>query len=343
MKKHQTLGCGFFAVFLAFVFVGCRQTTPLNGIPTVTGVEVERMEPPPPYEYDNTILTGQSEGLRAIVSGLNHPPQSVNWYIVDSVRHDETRIGSDGVLHVATNESQPTLTIGARSTFDMRQFGHITFNVVIDTGVKVNITSPLPPVSMVRGDEPRMFTAEVYPPEATQEVAWRIEPPNAATIIDHTDLTATVAVIDANAAVNAFDVIASVVEHPNVFDRVRVTIQESGGFTVNLPSFPPIGGGIGITNIDESISLLGGSHQITLNITNPTKYDSITWFFEGREIINTNPDNGSYVSGAPLGATFNLGPIINGSLLSLGNRFLTVEVIYGDEPRSMRVGFHVDM
>ena len=128
MKKHRTLVSGILVAVLVFVFAGCRQTSS-NGIPTVTGVTVMKVGPSPlglSESEDSAVARGQSEELMAIVEGNNNPPQAVSWYIVDGDRQSETMIGADGVLHVAASESLPSLTVGARSMFDMRWFGHIT-------------------------------------------------------------------------------------------------------------------------------------------------------------------------------------------------------------------------
>jgi len=127
MGKHQTLGCSIFAVVFALVaLIGCRQPS-FSEVPTVTKVTVSRVDG---IHHSNdivdTVARGGTAYLEVVVEGTNNPPQSVNWYIADGGRRNGTRIGADGVLRVAADERLESLTIGARSTFDMRRFGHIT-------------------------------------------------------------------------------------------------------------------------------------------------------------------------------------------------------------------------
>ena len=145
MKKHFAFGFGVLAILLTLA--GCRQ--PSSGeVPIVTGVTVEIVEEmieeiaEDPDRLSRvavrTLSRGLSVELRAIVEGRNQPPQTVNWYIVEAGRNGGTRIGSDGVLHVSANESLATITVGARSTFDTRRFGRISFDIeggqIVDDG-----------------------------------------------------------------------------------------------------------------------------------------------------------------------------------------------------------------
>ena len=144
MKKHLTLGV--FILALMLVFAGCRQPSS-SEVPVVTGVTVvlvdetplstefedseDPSDPEDPADPDDpeiplVVQRGGTARFAAAVEGMNYPPQTVNWYIFDGNRQSGTRITADGVLYVAVNEPLETLTIGARSTFDTRRFGHVT-------------------------------------------------------------------------------------------------------------------------------------------------------------------------------------------------------------------------
>jgi len=125
MKWHLVFGYGILAAALMISLASCRQ--PSSGeVPTVSSVRVIRADG---YYLTVPVPRNGTADLEAIVEGMHGPPQTVNWYIVDGDRHSGTRINARGVLYVHANEPRGTLTIGARSTFDMRQFGHITLYI----------------------------------------------------------------------------------------------------------------------------------------------------------------------------------------------------------------------
>jgi len=141
MKKQFTLGGGVFAAVMVLAlipaFVGCRQPA-TGGVPTVTGVTVTRIteldershsrlvEDADLLDAADLVRRGTMAHFRASVIGENNPPQAVNWYIAEANRQSGTRINVAGVLRVAANERLESITVGARSIFDSRRYGHIT-------------------------------------------------------------------------------------------------------------------------------------------------------------------------------------------------------------------------
>ncbi|MCL2190817.1 MAG: hypothetical protein FWB79_02385 [Treponema sp.] len=122
----KIFGNGVFAVALMLALVGCRQP-PSVEVPVVTGVTVSRIAGTPlSGESAATVQRGGTAYFAAVVEGTHLPPQSVNWYIADGGRLRGTGISAAGVLRVDAGETLDRLTVGARSTFDIRRFGHIT-------------------------------------------------------------------------------------------------------------------------------------------------------------------------------------------------------------------------
>ena len=131
--------------------------------PTVTSVTID----PATVE----VARGGTRSFTATVIGTNNPLQTVTWSIVETGRHVQTTIGTDGLLRVAAAESLATLTIRATSTVNPAVSETATVTVVIPTVTAVTVDGP---ATVARGWT-HPFTATVdgtnSPP---QTVTWSI-------------------------------------------------------------------------------------------------------------------------------------------------------------------------
>jgi len=161
-------------VILTLLFISaCTEPDPtFLGIPpyevaktTVSGVT---MDPP-----TASIARGNSLCFTATVNGTNDPPQTVTWAVTSGIT-GTTINTSSGLLTVANDETNTTLTIRATSTYDNTKFGVATVTVVDQIPIVTSVVVSPPTVTINRGGTTQ-FTATVNgtnsPP---QTVDWTV-------------------------------------------------------------------------------------------------------------------------------------------------------------------------
>jgi len=116
--------------------------------------------------------------------------------------------------------------------------------------------------------------------------------------------------------------------NPGSVTSAPVVIRHREGLTIEFADFYSMAPLTGPT-----IRLVGTPSSGTITVANPNDYDSIRWFFEGREIT------GGMVSSN--GAVLTLGPRIHGELLRIGLHEITVEVGRNGRLYSQRITFTV--
>jgi len=134
--------------------------------PTVTTVVVA----PPTVD----VSRGNTQQFTATVNGTNTPPQTVNWTVTTTAGGTAvSTINNSGLLTVANNETNTTLTVRATSTYDTSKSG------------TAEVTVTLPPVSVIVSPasatvakcQAQIFTATVYDsnnPNPSQTVMWTV-------------------------------------------------------------------------------------------------------------------------------------------------------------------------
>jgi len=141
---------------------GEANVTVIDPPPTVTSIEVT--------PATSTVTKGFSEQFHAEVFGTHNPPQTVNW----AVNSELSTINENGLLTVNTNETAPTLTVTATSTFDTTQSGTATVTV---SDIPPTVTSvEVSPATVTVGlGSTQQFTAEVHGDYAPpQDVTWSL-------------------------------------------------------------------------------------------------------------------------------------------------------------------------
>lgn len=338
MKKLSIFGGGVFATVIMLTtipsLVSCRQPSSVQP-PSVTGITVTMItETPLSRETADTVQRGETARFTAVVEGTRQPPQTVNWYIADGGRNGGTRISSGGVLRVDSTESLDSLTIGARSTFDTRQFGY--FTIYLEGEIISRLPRPQIELegSLVSWNE--IQGAGGYSLRVDGIERARIG--YAVTSFDLAELdlppgTYSVSLVALGVQGESLDSLAS----ETVFFRIIF----DGEFTINPPDFPPLGGDIPVDIPGPEFGLLDG--PITIRVERPWEFDpgSIAWYFDGVRIGDDHA-YGSFVSG-PFGEILSLGSRVHGELLGPGVHFLTVKVTLNGQLRARRVSFTVTM
>jgi len=115
-----------------------------------------------------TVARGGTQLFTVTVNGSNTPPQTVNWTVSGGIT--ATIISQEGLLTIANNETNSTLTVRATSIYDTSKSGTATVNVVTPTIYSVEID---PPSTTLAVGVSQLFVATVsgtnYPP---QSVYW---------------------------------------------------------------------------------------------------------------------------------------------------------------------------
>jgi formylglycine-generating enzyme required for sulfatase activity len=107
------------------------------GEPTVTDVSVSAASA--------TVGKGGTVQFSATVTGTGNPAQTVDWTIVETTVKADTTISDDGLLTVAVDEAEASITVKAVSTVDESKSGTAGVSVgalVTITGVTVDPASP---------------------------------------------------------------------------------------------------------------------------------------------------------------------------------------------------------
>jgi len=180
--------------------------------------------PNPRFEFTATVLP---EGA----------PEELMWSIVSPIPPgaDITPAGALAIAHPLAHGD--TFTVRATAVADPSLFTDIVVTVdVTPTGVA--ITSPTPPVSIVRGGEPLPFVAVVQPVGSPQNVEWSVYPqPTGVSISANGILTVT-----ATAGIAYDDELTVTARVPGTQfdDTVTVTVTVSPtGVTITSPE-PPV-------------------------------------------------------------------------------------------------------
>jgi len=120
---------------------------------------------------NNHVVRSRNHNFNAVVSGTNDPPQNVTWSISGS-ENKNTFIDSKGILTVAVNEENSTLTVQATSVFnkDMNGTADIEVQSITVTGVRVNPGN----ISVIRGRRLNFTAAVSGENSPPQDVTWSI-------------------------------------------------------------------------------------------------------------------------------------------------------------------------
>ena len=121
----------------ATIVNGLTETTPytkdftitvyaVGSLPTVDSVTVS--------PATATVAKGGNKTFTATVNGTNSPDQTVTWTIVATGNKAGTKIGADGKLEVASDETLTSLKVKATSTVDPAQSDEATVTVSSGTG-----------------------------------------------------------------------------------------------------------------------------------------------------------------------------------------------------------------
>jgi len=71
----------------------------------------------------DSVQKGGTLQFTATVTGMNNPPSTVKWIIIDPGVKAGTTISSSGLLRVAADEAIDPITVRATSTFDSSKYG----------------------------------------------------------------------------------------------------------------------------------------------------------------------------------------------------------------------------
>jgi len=180
-------------------------------LPIVTSVTVT-----PPTA---NVARGGEQQFTATVIGTNLPPQTVNWTVTGG--SPATTISQEGLLTVASDETNTTLTVRATSTYDNSKSESAIVTVLIPTVTLVVVD---PPTANVARGGTQQFTATVNgtndPP---QTVNWTVTGGNIGTNISSSGLL-TVANAETNTTLT--------VRATSTYDNSKVG---TANVTVTLP------------------------------------------------------------------------------------------------------------
>jgi len=231
-----------------------------------------------------SINLGQTREFTATVNGINNPPQTVDWSVTGST-NTGTSINS-GLLQIATNETSPTLTITATSTYNTQQSGNADVTVLIPTISSITIAPN--PASVSKGQS-QQFTATVNgtnnPPTTvnwsvtggiptttiTQEGILSIAITETATSLTVTATSTYITSQSGDATVNVLTpTVSNIVVTPNPISLNQGQTQQFTAI-VNGTNNPPQTVSWSVTgNASTGTSINNGLLQIASNETSPS-------------------------------------------------------------------------
>ena len=118
------------------------------------------------------VAKGDTYTFSATVNGTNNPAQTVSWSIVQTNKHAQTTINSNGVLTVNAAETLTTLTVRATSTADSSKYGNATATIISSTVSGITVYMPTPYV--VKGGNYTFRATETGGNSPVQAVTWTI-------------------------------------------------------------------------------------------------------------------------------------------------------------------------
>lgn len=230
--------------------------------PTITGVTVD----PDTAEVE----VGETRRFTAEVKGTGYYNRSVVW-TVSGGKSAGTFISSNGVLTIATDETEKTLTVKATAVGD-RDISATATVTVTQPATITNVTVT-PNTATVEAGETQQFTAKVEGTgDVSQEVTWSVSGSNAGTTISTTGLL-TVA---ANETAEELTVTATAVGDGTTYATATVTVTPPATIT-----------GVTVTPATATVEA-GKTQKFTATVSGTGNYDkSVTWTVSGSNNAGT--------------------------------------------------------